>query len=419
MLAFHQYGEPPEYEGLSESLFQLYRMRTAQCLLIGDIAKCLPYTVEALRLNATAELNRRDDNRRGLWIMTGVVVRAAINMGYHRDPGPHVPVLEAEYRRRTWLSVISMDDMASFAGGFPRTASSVYSDTLEPRNLHDWELGEGTTVLPPSRPLTERTAASYLIIKGRLFRVLGRVADFNSAPSLGSYQTVLEIDQALYDVYANFPPHLHVIRSVNGIYQPGRNVVNHFNLSLLMSYHRGMCTLHRRFLAKGRDDVRFQVSRDRCISSALALLDLQDVLGGVYYKISQIRQVLTLAAMILFLELELRRRDSQIGGAQAPESAVLIQALEKSCARLAEAKDTTDEARKIHQLLAGMLSSFSSVENGSAVEPAHAAPSQTPFEPSILSPRFDVANGIFSLEKDMTEGGFDWVRCSVSLCKVH
>lgn len=80
MLAYMQYGEPAEYAGLSEVLFQKYRLRAAQCLQGGDISKCVQYTVEALRLNATAELNRKDDNNRGLWIMTGVIVRAAINM---------------------------------------------------------------------------------------------------------------------------------------------------------------------------------------------------------------------------------------------------------------------------------------------------------------------------------------------------
>ncbi|KAK6083227.1 fungal specific transcription factor domain-containing protein [Seiridium cupressi] len=206
MLAYHQYGEPTESEGMAESLFQLYRIRTAQCLLSGDIAKCLPYTVETLRFNATAELNRKDDNRRGLWMMTGVVVRAAINMGYHREPSlsSGISVIQAEYRRRIWLSVTSMDDMASLLGGFPRMMSAVYSDTKEPHNLLDSELSQHTTSLPPSRPLTEETPMTYLIIKTRMFRVLGRVPDFHSAPSLGSYDTVLDIDQALHEIYQNF-----------------------------------------------------------------------------------------------------------------------------------------------------------------------------------------------------------------------
>lgn len=119
MPAFHQYGEPLEYDGLSESLFHLYKLKCAHHnVRTGDVDKCLPYTVETLRLNATAELNWKDDSRRGLWIMTGVTVRAAINRGYHCDPFrcPGTSVLQAEYRRCIWLSLISMDGAASFLG---------------------------------------------------------------------------------------------------------------------------------------------------------------------------------------------------------------------------------------------------------------------------------------------------------------
>ncbi|KAH8202702.1 hypothetical protein TruAng_003188 [Truncatella angustata] len=245
MLAYHQYGEPPEFEGISESLFQLYRMRTSQCLLSGDIAKCLPYTVETLRFNATAELNRKDDNRRGLWIMTGVVVRTAVNMGYHRDPShsPDISALQAEYRRRIWLSVISMDDMASFLGGFPRTMSAIYSNTMEPRNLHDWELFEDTTIIPPSHPLTEPTSTTYLIVKGRLFHALGRIADFNSTPNAGSYETMLEIDHVVYEAYQNFPSHMKVA-DIGDTSNPVGGLASFSNLSLLDSLTIDASLLH-------------------------------------------------------------------------------------------------------------------------------------------------------------------------------
>ena len=92
-------------------------------------------------------------------MMTGVIVRAAINMGYHREPSntSSISVLQGELRRRVWLAVASKDDLASFLVGFPSMSLSVYSDALEPRNLHDWELSDDTTVLPPSRPLDEMT----------------------------------------------------------------------------------------------------------------------------------------------------------------------------------------------------------------------------------------------------------------------
>jgi hypothetical protein len=397
MLSYHQFDEPPEYEGISESLFQLYRLRTAQCLIIGDIAKCLPYTLETLRFNATAELNRKDDNSRGLWIMTGVIVRAAINMGYHRDPSQSssISILQAEYRRRVWLSVIGMDYMASFLVGFPRMMPAIYSDTMEPRNLHDWELSDDTTVLPPSRPPTEPTPATYMIVKGRLFRALGRITDFKNTPSLGCYVTVLEIDNSLYEAYQNFPPHMKVYGG-RGDFNSFENKSDFSNLQLESMYHQGMCTLHRKFIAKGRLDLQYNLSRDRCISSALALLDYQHILEPSWYKFSQTRQTLTLAAMILFLELEHRRRGPDMD--TYSDSGALLQALEKSCALWEDAKSSCDEAWRVYQILAGMLSSFQTVAGTSSSQTQTSEPL---FEFPGLSPQFQPINGSLSLEKDL------------------
>ena len=404
MLSYHQFDEPAEYEGISESLFQLYRLRTAQCLIIGDISKCLPYTLETLRFNATAELNRKDDNSRGLWIMTGVIVRAAINMGYHRDPSQSssISILQAEYRRRVWLSVIGMDDVASFLVGFPRMIPEIHSDTMEPRNLHDWELSDDTTVLPPSRPLTEPTSATYMIIKGRLFRALGRVTDFNNTPSLGSYSTVLEIDNALFGAYQNFPPHMRVHSGKNG-FNLFKNKSDFSNLQLESMYHKGMCTLHRKFIAKSRLDSQYNLSRDRCISSALALLDYQHILEPSWYKFSQTRQMLTLAAMILFLELEHRRRDPNMDNSS--DSGALLQALEKSCTLWADAEGFCDEASRVYQILAGMLSSFQTVPRTSS---SQTQTSEPPFGfPGAMSPPFLPINANQPME--MSNEIIDWV----------
>jgi hypothetical protein len=414
MLSYHQFEEPSEYEGISESLFQLYRLRTAQCLIIGDIAKCLPYTLETLRFNATAELNRQDDNSRNLWIMTGVIVRAAINMGYHRDPSQlsSLPVLQSEYRRRVWNAVTHMDDLASFLVGFPRMMAAIYSDTKEPRNIHDWELTEETTVLPPSRPLTEPTSATYVIVKGRIAHALGRITDFNNLPSLGSYDTVLNLDKSLYESYQNIPPHIKV--------HQGKGELNSFNsqsgisgLQLESLYHKGMCTLHRKFVAKARLDPQYKLSRDRCLSSALAILDFQHLLGPPWYKFSGVRQMLAFAAMILFLELERGRGSPDLN---TPfDCAALLHALEKSCALWSEAKGSCEEAYGVYQILTGMLSSFQT-PSGSRYSPTSGSP-DPPFETPGLSPHFQTINRSGSMEKDMfrmpnNEMDIDWVRLS-------
>ena len=86
MLSYHQFEEePPEYEGISESLSELYRLRTAQCLMMADVTICAPHTLETLMCNVTAEHSRRKDNKKGVWMMVGVIARAALQMGYHRS----------------------------------------------------------------------------------------------------------------------------------------------------------------------------------------------------------------------------------------------------------------------------------------------------------------------------------------------
>jgi len=214
MFSYQFGGEPPEYEGIAKALFNLYRLRTAQCLILGDIAKCLPWTLETLIYHSTAEQSRDDDKSRGQWMMASLLVRAAINMGYHREPPKTSPisVLQAELRRRVWLCVANTDRKASFMAGLPSMMSAVESDTLAPRNLHDWELSDGMAALPPSRPLTDFTPVTYLIVKGRVVNALGAITDFNNALSHRSYDKVVELDRLLHEAYINIPPCMKKVR---------------------------------------------------------------------------------------------------------------------------------------------------------------------------------------------------------------
>lgn len=398
MLAYQQFGEPPDYEGMSESLVQLYRLRTAQCLIIGDIAKCLPYTIEALRLYATAELNRKDDNSRGLWIITGVIVRAAINMGYHRDPShsPKISPLQAEYRRRLWMSVTEMDDMASFVVGFPRMISGNFADTMEPRNLYDWELSDGLTVLPPSRPMSEVTPAAYLISKTRLFRALGSITDFSNIPTQGSYEQILDIDNNLFKAYQDLPSDLRM-HSQQWEYTVSGKKATASNMQLELLYHQGMCQLHRKFIAKGRMDPQFNHSRERCISSALTLLKFQHIMESFWYNFSRARKIIALSAMILFLELECRRKtpDTNVVSSTTDE---LLQALRTSCALWEKAQTACDDAQKTYKILSGMLSSFQKSEESSS--PSQLETPRSLFDFPGISSSLQPGNDNFSDDKD-------------------
>jgi hypothetical protein len=373
MLSYNQFDdEPPEFEGMSESLFELYRLRTAQCLIIGDITKCLPYTVETLIHNAVAEHSRKDEAVRGHWMMASVVIRAAINMGYHRDPSrtSSVSVLQAELRRRVWYCVGLLDYGPSFYLGFPTMMSSIESDTMEPRNLHDWELSEETTILPPSRPLAEFTPVTFLIVKERLFRALGRITDFNNALKPRSYEELLEIDASLQEAFQQVPAHMKLPggTSASG-YCQSKSASTVSMLQMNFMYHQGLCALHRKFLARGRADQRYKVSRDRCMSSALALLAQQYALHQesqsksttpYWYKVSQTRHFFILATMILCLDLEHRRRNQDT--TSTPHYEVLINALERSCEIWEEAQHSSTEAMRVHHVLSSVLLNFEPAE---------------------------------------------------------
>ncbi|MCJ1307075.1 hypothetical protein MMC25_000721 [Agyrium rufum] len=288
-------------------------------------------------------------------------------MGYQRDPShlasDSITILQAEYRRRVWLSVKNMDDMTSFLVGFPRMMPAIFSDTAEPRNLRDWELSDKTDILPASRPLTENTPATYLIVKGRLVQALSRVTDFINLPGSGSYDAVLEIDTSLHKAYQEFPPDMKMYSEKGEFMLPKRRS-DASNLQLGAMYHLGMCTLHRRIMAKGRLDPRYSLSRDRCISSAWALLDFQLIIEPAWYQMSKTREMLGLAAMILFLELEHRRRDTMTDDHSEGDS--LLIALKRSCVLWERARDSCHEAGRLHKILAGILASFQPAANNNA-----------------------------------------------------
>lgn len=77
--------EPAEYDGLSGLISELYRLRTAQCLMLGDISKCLPYTLETMVFYTMAEWARIAHNEQRVWMMVGLLARVALQMGYHRS----------------------------------------------------------------------------------------------------------------------------------------------------------------------------------------------------------------------------------------------------------------------------------------------------------------------------------------------
>jgi len=102
--------------------------------------------------------------KKRFWTGAGALVQDGVSVGLHRDPShkaDNISVYNQEMRRRIWCTLQEFDMQASFDHGLPTLLSALHFDVDAPRNLDDEDFDEDTTELPPSKPITQYTYASY------------------------------------------------------------------------------------------------------------------------------------------------------------------------------------------------------------------------------------------------------------------
>ena len=333
--SYHRAGdEPPEYRGRALELSHEFRRLTAQCLLLADITQPIAQVLETLILHVQAEYGRSRDAEPGVLLMVSLCVRLAMRMGYHRDPAPHPQItpFQGEIRRRVFTFVRQCDLLISFQFGLPAMIRTDHIDTAPPRNLYDDELHEDMKSLPPSRPNFEATPMSYMISKSKMTFLFGhiveRVASITSPPT---YEETMKFDQDLREARATHPPLLQMRSFQDSARDPANLIMQ--RLGLEMVYLRSLFVLHRRFIARGRDNPRFAYSRRTCIDASMELLAHQATLhqesqpGGRLRSVKWYISSLTthdflLAAMLVCLDLyhvaEAERRGRKSSGPTSP-----------------------------------------------------------------------------------------------------
>jgi hypothetical protein len=303
-------------------------------------------------------------------------------------------------------------------------------DTLEPRSLHNSELYEGMTELPPSRPKTDQKPVSYMISKGTIVRLLGEIGDFLNSLDTYEYDKILELDDELLLCHSELPPYLQ-IGSLDNCSDAASFLFNG-TVQLELLYHQGLCVLHRKFLAKGRLDRRFERSRSQCVQSALALLSLQELLykyaklpdGKLrftrhWYRFTFTSQTFILAAMILCLDLKHRKVEAAVGNnsllnTDTDQLEPILSALHGSREIWSQAKGITAEAWKVHRVLSCMLGNSSEKWTSSW-------PDEVPLDAGELHPNgavdsMELANDLeFDLNIDWVSATF-WVVLTLLTC---
>lgn len=321
-------------------------------------------------------------------------------------------------RRRIWCAILTSDAISSFVVGLPGMIRAVDHDTAEPRNIHDWELYEGMTELPPSRPPSEVTPVSYLIAKTRLFRPLGAVVDFVSSLRPDSYDVALQIDKQLSRAHFQLPPHLQMRDLEESASDLSSDVNRRVQLEFL--FHQGVCVLHRRFLVPGRLDSRFAHSHEQCIKSAVVLLNLQSILyefakmtdsvkAQHWYHVSCISQEFILPAVILCLDLRHRKKGLTEGGTPRswsgdPQQKAMLEALTTACKIWRAVQDISPETWKVYRVLSQLLEALGVDEEDSSSIPQKRAPKPSTPGQDFASHILDQNNGTSFTEMDI-----DWV----------
>lgn len=372
-LFYQRVGDP--IHGLAgdyTEICNIFRKRSAHCLVQSNYIVAGQYKVEGLFLYTMGEFYKRHDVKSGVPYLLGITIKLAMQMGYHRDPQqfPAISAYEGEMRRRTWVFLCQLDALISFEVGVPRTIQDWQYDTELPRNLSDQDFNEETLHLPPSRPLSEITTSTYVISKSRLMIILGKILDMAFSRIPVTYEETLEVDRRLEEANSLVPP-AYKIRPINqSLADPPELIFQRF--TLLNVYQKARCVLHRRYLGEEHTNMRYAYSRMVCISASKKILQVHTDLhreiqpGGLLYRNSLFPNSIQyndylLAAMILCMELSYNHAAGPAGPKNDDMAVVvkdrddLIFTLENSHQILKDLSQQSADAQKAHAALTIML----------------------------------------------------------------
>lgn len=241
-------------------------------------------------------------------------------------------------RRRLWYGAYTFDILTSFQLGLPGIVLSVECDTKRPRNILDNDFGPKSATLPPSRPLSEVSPVTYVIVKSHLAEVFAKAGIVSNATHEPNYSDVMEIDEQLTRVHEDFPEALKFTSMNQSIADGPGLIFNRFKIELL--YQKTRCVLHRRYLTEKLSDPLMEYSRKVCVEAAMQLLRHH----AAVYEASQGSGPLSstrwfmsslnahdflLAAMILCLELNLIQKAPKISDAPGKPDAEKVEEMKR------------------------------------------------------------------------------------------
>ncbi|PQE18909.1 C6 transcription factor protein [Rutstroemia sp. NJR-2017a BVV2] len=257
---------------------KIFRAKTVQCLVMSNYTEPGAYTVETLCFYYFSEGFMSKDTLFGTWMVFGIIVRAAMRLGFHRDASnyPNISVFRGEMQRRLWSCIVHLDNLSSCQVGLPRMINEGMSDTKPPRLILEEDLFETMESLPPARAGHEASSIGHALAKSTIAVILEKIADAgNSVISMG-YDEVLKLDNQLSDAHQNLPNYYKAC-DVNDLASSSiTQTIRKIFIELL--YLKTRLFLHRKFLVLPESLQVYEYSVKVCVESSLDILRYQKYL---------------------------------------------------------------------------------------------------------------------------------------------
>ncbi|KAL7269669.1 hypothetical protein RUND412_007650 [Rhizina undulata] len=226
-------------------------------------------TIQALVLLIYSINHRQGDGPS--WALLGLTINLAAAMGFHRDGKLlNLNPIEAEQRRRCWTAILMLEAFQASAMGKPCMIRADHCDSSLPADVNDADITRDGISAPSSHP----TQLTYLILKFKLLGLASKICDQVFGLAQPDYSVVLDFDRQLEAEKASWtkaygaPAHSDDSLDSLELHHQVHWYILHSQL------HQLYLLLHRPYFRSSPNGVLQSESRDRCIKSSLAALDI-------------------------------------------------------------------------------------------------------------------------------------------------
>ncbi|VUC32720.1 unnamed protein product [Clonostachys rosea] len=228
-----------------------------------------------------AEANASEnDQMHQCWVSVGQLVRRSMYLGLHREPRhvlPNPSVIQAEMRRRLWMTVLELNLMLSLQAGQPTLVYPSDYDICPPSNMTDEELtnepdetrsseGIGSSANKQTRTTPQLALFDSFLLRSELVNKL------NGIGQTMSYDEVLRFHKELSKAKGRMQQKFRAGDTATA----STNFAHNSIANILLS--RYLLALHLPVLGRSIRNPTFHFSRRFCITASIEMVKVSGIL---------------------------------------------------------------------------------------------------------------------------------------------